>query len=320
MASAKRTGHPCAILFADMFGSAELYETLGNARAQAIIAETLRLLSEATVRHCGEVIKMLGDGAMCIFSSARDAMDAATEMQESITHVPARVDFAGRSPALRVGFHYGPVITQGADVFGDAVNVAARVLAHAKPGEILLTKETARKIPADASVNIRSVGRRSIKGKAQLVELCEVVSHPEGVTQPRGVLGSASDACLVIGLGNKVVEVSSRRPVVRLGRSPESDLVVANPLASRAHARIEYRGDHFILVDESLNGTYLLMKGMAEIELRRDQIALLPSGLISLGKSIAVAEDMCLEFKVRTRRSDVRQRVPPAPRRSRPQP
>jgi len=234
--------------------------------------------------------------------------------------VSARVDFAGRSPGLRVGFHYGPVITRGADVFGDAVNVAARVLALAKPGEILLTKETARKIPADVGVKIRSVGRRSIKGKAQLVELCEVVSHPEGLTQPRGVVCSASDACLVIGLGNKVVEVSSRRPVVRLGRSPESDLVVANPLASRAHARIEYRGDHFILVDESLNGTYLLMKGMAEIELRRDQIALQPSGLISLGRSIAIAEDMCLEFKVRTHRSDVRQRAPPAPRRSRPQP
>jgi hypothetical protein len=214
--------------------------------------------------------------------------------------VPALVDFPGKSPALRVGFHYGPVITQGDDVFGDAVNVAARVLAHAKPGEILLTKETAKKLPADVSMNIRSIGRRPIKGKAQLVELCEVVSRAEGLTEPQSRAGSAWNGCLIVRLGNKVVEVSSRKPVVRLGRSPENDLVVPNPLASRAHARIEYRSDHFVLVDESLNGTYLLVKGMVEILLRRDQIALQSSGLISLGRSTAVAEDLCLEFKVRT--------------------
>ena len=308
MANAARTGHPSTILFADLFGSAELYETLGNARARAVVAETLSLLSEATVRHRGEVIKLLGDGAMCIFSFARDAMDAATEMQASITHMPAR-DLAGRSPALRVGFHYGPVITKGADVFGDAVNVAARVLAQAKPGEILLTKETVRQLPADVSANIRSVGKRSIKGKAQLVELYEVVLRPQGLTQPRDFVGSASDACLVVKLGNNVVEVSSRRPLVRLGRDPECDLVVPNLHASRVHARIECRGDQFILIDESLNGTYLLMQGMAEIQIRRDHIALQTSGLISLGSSIALTEDLRLEFKIR--RSNEPQQAPP---------
>ena len=70
-----------------------------------------------------------------------------------------------------------------------------------------------------------------------------------------------------------------------MGRGPENEFVVPDPMASRVHARIEYRRDRFLLIDQSLNGTYLQMHGMKEVALRRDETVLEKSGIISLGKS-----------------------------------
>jgi adenylate cyclase len=297
MVSVKRTGHPCAILFVDLFGSSELYQALGNARAHAAIGKTLGLLTQAVGRHCGDVVKTIGDGAMCVFASARHAMDAATDMQRCIKQSGLLKDFAGKLPTIRVGFHYGPVISKGADVFGDAVNVAARVLAQAKPGEILLTRETAKALPKRAEHNIRSVGRTRVKGKAEPVELCQVILAPKGLTIPRSRT-QGPEYQLILMLGNKVAKIGPRKLVLRIGRNPDNEFVVSDPMASRVHARIEYRGGLFVLVDESLNGTYLAMGGKAELVLRRDEMPLASSGMISLGRSTGDARHLCLKFKV----------------------
>jgi len=297
MASVKRTGHPCAILFVDLFGSAEIYQALGNARAHAVIAKTLAVLTQSIGRHCGDVVKTIGDGAMCVFASARHAMDAAMDMQRCVKQAALLSEFAGNSPALRVGFHFGPVISQGADIFGDAVNVAARVLAQAKPGEILLTKDTAKTLPKRTGNSIRSVGRRLVKGKAEPMELCQVIFEREGLTVPRK-LTHPPEFRLVVKFGGKVAKLGPRKPVLRMGRNPDNEFVVNDAIASRVHARIEYRSGLFVLVDESLNGTYLSMGGTAEVVLRRDERALESSGLICLGRSAADAQRSCLKFKI----------------------
>src|SRR5215831_2943221 len=297
MASVKRTGHPCAILFVDLFGSSELYRALGNARAHAAIGKTLALLTQAVAGHCGDVVKTIGDGAMCVFASARHAMDAATDMQCRIKQSGLLKEFAGNLPSIRVGFHYGPVISKGTDVFGDAVNVAARVLAQAKPGEILLTKDTAKTLPKRTGNSIRSVGRRLVKGKAEPMELCQVIFEREGMTIPRK-LTFPPESRLVVKFGNKVARMGPRKPVLRMGRNPDNEFVVNDAIASRVHARIEFRSGLFVLVDESLNGTYLSMGGKAEVVLRRDERALESSGLISLGRSAVDAQRSCLKFKV----------------------
>jgi len=83
-----------------------------------------------------------------------------------------------------------------------------------------------------------------------------------------------------------------------MGRDPQNEFVVSDPLASRVHARIEHRRGHFFLIDQSLNGTYLQVQGMPEILLRRDEIALKSSGLISLGRSTADKQNLCVRFTV----------------------
>jgi len=123
----QRTGLPRTVLFVDVCGSTKLYETLGNARAQAIIGKTLAILSQSATRHLGTIVKTIGDEVMCTFSSAREAAEAAVDMQRCVKQATATEEMGIKSLAVRVGFHSGPVISHAEDVFGDTVNVAARL-------------------------------------------------------------------------------------------------------------------------------------------------------------------------------------------------
>ncbi len=298
----QRTGLPCTILFVDVCGSTKIYETLGNARAQAVIAKSLGLLSQSATRHQGTVVKNIGDELMCTFSIAHDAAEAAVAMQRSVKQAVTLAELGVKSLAIRVGFHTGPVITRGTDVFGDTVNVAARVVAHSKPGQVLITKQALRKLPKDA--NVRAVGSIQVKGKKGLVELFEVVWEPAELTLVKTIAETASDNIrLVAKFGETAIELGHNRPVLHMGRGDDNEFVIADPLASRMHARIEFRRDRFVLIDQSLNGTYLHRQGMAEITLRRDEIGLERSGQISLGKPIAAQPpELCVRFSIRRSR------------------
>jgi adenylate cyclase len=301
MPDVQRTGLPCAILFADVNGSTELYEKVGNARAQAAVAHMLTTLSDSIGRHSGRIIKTVGAQIMCVLPNARQAAAAAVDIQQSVR--AAIKDSDARVLGVRVGFYYGPVITQDADVFGDAVNMAARVVSLAKPGQILLAKETARQLPKEAEVNIRFVASTQVKGKAEPVDLFELIWERENLTLVGALLeAKREDVRLVATFGDAAIELGSAKPVLQMGRAPENDFVVPNPLASRIHARIEHRRDRFFLVDQSSNGTYLCTQGTAEIVLRRDEIALESSGSISLGAPTADVPHLCLRFTVQKAR------------------
>lgn len=317
---ANHTGLWRTILFVDVCGSTKMYETLGNTRAQAVIAKTLDVLSLSATRHLGTVVKKIGDEVMCTFPTASDAVEAATDMQRSLRQ---EEDPGVNSIKVRTGFHFGPVISDQDDVFGDAVNVAARVAAHAKPGQILITKQTLLKLPKEVGDNVRFIGSTQVKGKRGLLELYEVIWEHENLTLLQNVVDSApGNILLSVKLGDLSLEAGPSRPVLRMGRGSENELVIADPLASRLHARIEYRPSRFVLIDQSLNGTYLRRDGRPEVVVRRDEVALEGSGLISLGKSTTAARGLCVKFTVRVDRTpaettDMRRRAAPAALRSR---
>src|SRR5262249_36023857 len=114
----------CAILFADIAGSTRLYQVIGDERAQASVTACLARLAASAAGQAGVLIKTIGDEIMCRFPMADDALNAACEMHESLRDAP----IPGELPiSVRIGTHYGPVILEGGDVFGDAVNVSARL-------------------------------------------------------------------------------------------------------------------------------------------------------------------------------------------------
>lgn len=306
----QHSGFLRTILFVDVCGSTKLYETLGNTRAQAVIAKTLDVLSQATARNLGTVVKTIGDELMCTFPAVADAAQAAVDMQRSLRQ---EEDAAVKAIQVRTGFHCGPVISDQADIFGDAVNVAARVVAHAKPGQILITKQTVANLPKEMGDGVRFVGSTQVKGKEGLLELFEVIWERENLTQLQAVVDATPGTVrLTARFGEVTLDVGPALQVLRMGRGTENEFVVADPLASRLHARIEYRRNRFVLIDQSLNGTYLRREGKSEVVVRRDEVPLEGSGIISLGQSTAAARALCVMFTVRDASASEMQRQPPA--------
>ena len=123
-----------AVLFADISGSAKLYESLGDSEALATIDRILAIIKSVCLDGGGRVVKTIGDEVMAVFPTADAAAHAATEMQARISVQRTR---RGVPISIHIGFHFGPAIEDGSDVFGDSVTLAARLSSLATGGQIL---------------------------------------------------------------------------------------------------------------------------------------------------------------------------------------
>ncbi len=279
-----------AILFADVSGSTRLFELLGDVTARHKIAEVLELLSDVTARYKGTVIKTIGDEVMCTFPTAEAAVNAACEMHESLEDEATEMTEKGPiSLRIRVGLHFGPAILEGGDVFGDAVNVAARMASQAKAGQIITTQSTVETLPPVLRASTRFVDRAPVKGKKETIDIFEVIWQQEDVTRmSTAVLADKPpSATMTILYQDAKVVLNEDRAAAVLGRSKTADVAVNESLASRQHVKIEYRRGKFFIVDQSTNGTYVKLANDEIAFLRREEMPLSGSGLISLGRSFA---------------------------------
>ena len=124
------TSRPQTILFADVSGSTRLFEVKGDVEARRLIARVLDALSAICRENGGRVIKTIGDEIMCTFPGALNGVLAACDMQRRMGRDP---EFVRDSLAVRIGLHHGDALEeQDGDVYGDAVNTAARMASLAK--------------------------------------------------------------------------------------------------------------------------------------------------------------------------------------------
>lgn len=275
-----------AILFADVANSTKLYETLGNEAARSLVGDCLSLLSEVTASHQGTVIKTIGDEIMCTFPSIDNAVEAAINMNRNLVDMPVAGKPGTYPPNIYVGIQLGPVIKEDKDVFGDAVNVAARMASLAKQRQIITTEETVEAMPPELKSTARYIDKTTIKGKAGETKIYEIMWEQKDETVMLDVSMDSLiiEARLELRLGDQTIEVGQNRPVITMGRQTHNDLVIDDIRVSRTHARIEYRRGKFMLIDQSTNGTYALIQGERSIKLRRDEAPLMGDGVISLGR------------------------------------
>lgn len=132
-----------ALLFSDLVGSTALYESVGDARAYALVEEHFRLAERAVRDAGGAIVKTMGDAVMAAFPSVPDAVRAGKAMIAS--HLAAHPD---GSLGVKIGVHGGPCLAVRAnerlDYFGTTVNVTARLQAQAAASEVVVTRETYR--------------------------------------------------------------------------------------------------------------------------------------------------------------------------------
>jgi len=273
--------HNLAVLFADIAGSTRLYEQLGDTAALEAISRCLALAEGSARGYDGRLIKTIGDEALLVFGQADHAAEAAAEIQRKM----AEVAFGDNLRlAFRMGLHHGAAIEVSGDVFGDSVNVAARMVGLAKRGQVILSSPTADLLSPWLRERVRELDVLTVKGKEKDIGICELLWQDSSAELTAMIPRSAARAArLELRHGARTFELNANSPVLTLGRDAQSDVVIADPLASRLHARIERRRDKFVLVDQSSNGTFVTIEGEHEIQLRREEMILRRRGSISFG-------------------------------------
>ncbi len=286
------------ILFADIVGSTRLYEILGDENAEALISGTLKQLAQIVTGNNGRIIKTIGDELMCRFDEAEQAVSAAKSMHEYLAKKAApSKDY---KLAIRVGAHHGPIIESEGDVFGDTVNLAARIAGLARGGKTMITGYTLDRLPQATRDRCRHFTHTTVKGKEQPLDVYDVVW--EQTDELTRVVGSSArpvaGSVLTIEYGDSVIRLSaSTRTTATLGRSQDCDLVVPSPHASRQHCRIECNRGKFILNDNSANGSYVV-HNKAELLFHQEQAPLLGEGTISRGAPSAINPDFLLKYSI----------------------
>ena len=295
-------GHPptlATVLFADICGSTRLFEEYGDWQARQIESRILETLKARTVEFDGSVIKTIGDEIMCRFADAARAFAAACEMHRAIKDDLSLLEF---DIAVKIGLQHGPVLVEADDLFGDAVNVASRMVSLAKADQIITTRETARRLPEDLQQMTRSLGRSRVRGKLDELEIVEVIwQEPGSVTQVVSLeqhdeLRRQLFARLLLEYQGKSHQVLPGAQPFTIGRGERNDLVVDQDLVSRTHADIEFRQGKFILVDGSTNGTYLLLDNGARFFVQREEFTLHDQGVICLGQAVAEDDPHLIRF------------------------
>ncbi|MEO8332739.1 MAG: adenylate/guanylate cyclase domain-containing protein [Gallionella sp.] len=161
-----------AVLFADISASSDLYEKLGDALALQSIAQCVAIMTRELPAFQGTLIKVIGDEIMCTFPNAEQAFHAACAMQNAVENNKYQ---DGTPMHIRIGFHYGEVIHESGDVFGDTVNIAARVTAITRASQIILTQAAMDVLPPALQDKTRQLKRAEFKGKPAQFEIFMVI-------------------------------------------------------------------------------------------------------------------------------------------------
>jgi class 3 adenylate cyclase len=165
------------ILFTDMEGSTALTQRLGDAKAQEVLRAHNTIVRDALKAHDGSEIKHTGDGIMASFGSARRALESAITIQRGFADHNA--DNPNAQVRVRVGLNAGEPVAEDDDLFGTAVQLAARVCAHAEPGQILAS-DLVKGLAAGKGFLFADRGETALRGFEEPVRLYEVRWAEEG--------------------------------------------------------------------------------------------------------------------------------------------
>jgi adenylate cyclase len=293
-----------AILFVDIVDSTGIYEALGDEQALAVVNLLFGAFTTKVAAASGIVVKTLGDGMVCQFASADSAFRAACAMQTTANQIAPRVP--GKL-AVKVAFNFGPVVLKGGDVFGDTVNVCARLVAMANPGQVLTSAQAVNSLSRTLMLRCRALYPVKIRGRGEPVSVYDVPWRVDPdlteTTMHAEALGRGGRWVLKLSYAGETFDVQPEAEA-HIGRDKSNDVVVASPRASRVHARIYARERNFVIVDQSSNGTFVLIDGAdTEVMLRREEALLGERGWIGLGNPASKHGNHVLRYRLAKRKA-----------------
>src|SRR5260370_13276777 len=184
-----------AILAADVAGSCRLIGIDEEGTLAQLKALRKTLFGPKITEHRGRIVKNTGDGALVEFSSVVDAVRCAVEVQRGVakrnTDVPQvmRIEF-------RIGIHVGDIIIDDNDIFGDCVNIAARLEAIAEPGGVCISDDAQRQIRGKVEIACDDMGMQALKNIAEPMRAWRVRLGVSASTSTRPSMDTAQPLAL----------------------------------------------------------------------------------------------------------------------------
>lgn len=296
--SSKKT---LSVLFAAVAGSLQLSEKSGGTEASHAVDRCRKRMARGVDGFRGRLIKTKRDELAAIFENADDACQAATAMQRRVADLPP---VAGVHLAIRVGFHHGPVSEDGDELLGEGVHIAESIALLASAGQILTSRETRTLLSPHLQAMTRPAEALPENSQPAPFEVFEVVwveakgpvqPQPPAIEQPLPTKERGQRLC--VRYGGQVRLLDKNRPRVGMGRDTSCEITVRDRRASRNHATIERRGEHFVLSDLSTNGTFVTVNGESELFLRCEEFVLRGSGIIAFAASASSPSADIAEFE-----------------------
>ena len=173
MAEARVERRLAAILAADVVSYSRLMGVDEEGTLAALKAYRRELIDPKISEHRGRIVKTTGDGALVEFASAVDAVRCAMEIQRALAERNASIP-EDRRIEFRIGINVGDIIIDEGDIYGDGVNIAARVEALASPGAICLSDNAYQQIKGKLALDVSDMGEQQLKNIPQPVRLYSI--------------------------------------------------------------------------------------------------------------------------------------------------
>ena len=286
-------------LFVSVSGSPRLFEKSGGAEALHAVDRCMKRIRRGVDGFRGRIVRATRDDLTALFETADEACQAAIAMQRRIADLPP---VSGVKLAIRTGFHHGQLAVEGGEFVGGCVNTAECLAGLARPGQVLTTGETRTLLSRLLQSSTRGLEELSVKGQSEEQPVFEVLwlesrapPFPPIVDLPAPA--RERDVRLCVRYGGHVEVLDRVRPSVIMGRDAGCDITVYDRRASRQHARIDRRGESFVLSDLSTNGTFVTIVGEPELFLRREEFILRSRGVIAFAASANSLDADIAEFE-----------------------
>jgi adenylate cyclase len=172
------------ILFADIYGYSRLMRADEEGTLTDLRAHLAELVAPVVDRFRGRIVKTVGDGVLVEFGSAVEAVRSAVELQRGMVERNREIPVERRQ-AFRIGLHLGDVIVTDGDVFGDTVNVAARLQALADPGAVVLSASVYEQVRDKFTLPFRSLGWRTLKNIDRPIHAYSLTAAALGESEPQ---------------------------------------------------------------------------------------------------------------------------------------
>jgi len=306
------------VVFVDIVDSTSLYEQLGDVQASLKISSCLAQLGDLVHAFGGRVVKHIGDEVMCCFDDVVSGLHALIVAQVDMS----RSTSTGSLP-VRIGCHYGEVVVRNDDLFGDTVNLAARLAALAGPKQILTSQVSVEQyqslrpnhsqkhpvsdnIVLHAQLQHRYLTRITPKGKTEEFDVCSInwEAYVEGTlaewtfveVKQLNVIDRQVSITLQYVRGHEIKLFDG--DFVLLGRASDAQIQLVDNNVSRHHATVRSEHGNCFLKDQSSNGTYYESSDGESFFIHRNEVLITQQGRVSLGRNFKDADCMPITLSI----------------------